>query len=80
MSAEVCIVATRPTEMSAAAAGGANPRTAAGRAFDGSTGGSALRAASAIAATENPNTTFETAARSADRLAVASSRQESTLA
>ncbi len=80
MSADVCIVATRPTRMRAAAAGGANPSTAEGSAFDGSTGGSALRAARAMAATENPNTTLETAARRAERRAVASSRQERSFA
>ena len=78
MSAEVCIVATSATSTSAESAGGAKPRTAPGRACAAAIGGRALRAASAIDATERPKSTFEPAASSAERRAVSSSRQESS--
>ena len=76
MSAEVCIVATSATRTNAESAGGAKPSTAAGSALVAGTGGRALRAARAIAATEKPKSTFEPAASSAARRAVFSSRHD----
>ena len=79
-SADVCIVATRATRTRADRAGGTKPRTAAGSASAAATGGRALRAARAIAATAQPKRTFEAAASNAERRAVSSSRQDRSFA
>src|SRR5512144_1992042 len=75
-SADVCIVATRATRTREESGGGTNERIARGSASPAGAAGSTARAASAIRATESPKTTLETLARSAERRAVASSRQE----